>query len=64
MLLGADVGLREWWLWNQIPVTVGNIVGGLVFTGMALHGTHRRRMAPAAAAAPPAAIREELAAEN
>ena len=64
MLLGADVGLRDWWLWNQIPVTVGNIVGGLVFTGMALHGTHRRRMAPAAAAAPPAAIREELAAEN
>src|SRR5437660_8776370 len=64
MLLGADVGLRDWWLWNQIPVTVGNIVGGLVFTGMALHGTHRRRAAPAAAAAPPAAIREELAAEN
>src|SRR5207253_2107226 len=31
MLLGADVGLRDWWLWNQIPVTVGNIVGGLVF---------------------------------
>jgi formate/nitrite transporter len=64
MLLGADVGLRDWWLWNQIPVTVGNIVGGLVFTGMALHVTHRRRVAPAAAAAPPAAIREKLAAEN
>ena len=64
MLLGADVGLRDWWLWNQIPVTVGNIVGGVVFTGMALHVTHRRRVAPVAAAAPPAAIREELAAEN
>jgi formate/nitrite transporter len=64
MLLGADVGLRDWWLWNQIPVTLGNIVGGLVFTGMALHVTHRRRVAPAAAAAPPAAIREKLAAEN
>ena len=64
MLLGADVGLRDWWLWNQIPVTVGNIVGGLVFTGMALHVTHRRRVAPAASAASPAAIREKLAAEN
>ena len=64
MLLGADVGLRDWWLWNQIPVTVGNIVGGVVFTGMALHVTHRRRVAPAAMAAPPAAIRDKLAAEN
>ena len=64
MLLGADVGLRDWWLWNQIPVTVGNIVGGLVFTGMALHVTHRRRVAPAASAASPAAMRDKLAAEN
>src|SRR5207244_4877731 len=29
MLLGADVGLRDWWLGNQIPVTVGHIVRAL-----------------------------------
>merc|ERR1740123_506409 len=24
----------EWWLWNQIPVTIGNMFGGIVLTGM------------------------------
>jgi len=42
MLLGARVGPGEWWLWNQLPVTVGNVIGGLVFTGLALHVTHRQ----------------------
>ena len=54
MLLGARVGLADWWLWNQIPVTLGNVAGGMVFTGLALHLTHRAapaREAPTAAAA-------------
>src|SRR5262249_1506964 len=33
MLLGAPVSLRQWWLWNQVPVTLGNIVSGVFFTG-------------------------------
>ena len=41
MMLGAKVSLADWWLWNQIPVTLGNIVGGFVFTGLALYLTHR-----------------------
>ena len=41
MLLGARVGLGDWWLWNQIPVTLGNVVGGMILTGLALHVTHR-----------------------
>jgi len=40
ILLGAHVTVRDWWLWNQIPVTLGNLLGGLVFTGLALHYTH------------------------
>jgi formate transporter len=32
--MGAPVSLREWWLWNQIPVTVGNLVGGFLFVGL------------------------------
>jgi len=24
MMLGADVSISQWWLWNQIPVTLGN----------------------------------------
>jgi formate/nitrite transporter len=41
ILLGAKVSVPTWWLWNQIPVTLGNLVGGMVFTGMAIYVTHR-----------------------
>lgn len=41
MLMGAKVTVAEWWLWNQIPVTLGNLVGGFLFTGLALYLTHR-----------------------
>ncbi|HZP79127.1 MAG TPA: formate/nitrite transporter family protein [Pseudolabrys sp.] len=41
MLMGAKVSVSQWWLWNQIPVTLGNLVGGFVFTGLALYLTHK-----------------------
>src|SRR6516165_4835398 len=41
MLMGAKVSLAQWWLWNQIPVTLGNIVGGFLFTGLALYATYK-----------------------
>jgi len=47
MMMGAKITVAEWWLWNQIPVTLGNLVGGFIFTGLALYITHRPRMAPA-----------------
>src|SRR5699024_2690613 len=37
MMAGADIGFGDWWLWNQIPVTIGNLLSGFVFTGLALH---------------------------
>jgi formate/nitrite transporter len=42
MLMGAKVSIADWWLWNEIPVTLGNLVGGLVFTGLALYVTYGR----------------------
>jgi formate/nitrite transporter len=45
MLLGANVSVAQWWVWNQIPVTLGNLVGGLVFTGLALYVTYARKPA-------------------
>jgi formate/nitrite transporter len=47
MMMGAKIGVAEWWLWNQIPVTLGNLVGGFIFTGLALYITHKPRTAPA-----------------
>lgn len=40
MLLGAKVSFADWWVWNQIPVTLGNLVGGLLFTGLFLYWTY------------------------
>lgn len=40
MMLGAEISVSQWWVWNQIPVTLGNILGGAVFTGMLLHRIH------------------------
>jgi formate transporter len=52
MMMGAKVTVVEWWVWNQIPVTLGNLVGGAVFTGLALYITHKpRTSAPAPLAA-------------
>jgi formate/nitrite transporter len=45
MLLGAPVSFGNWWLWNQIPVTIGNILSGSLFTGLALYSTLRARSA-------------------
>jgi len=52
ILLGAHVTLGEWWLWNQVPVTLGNLLGGLVFTGLALHYTHGKSAVRVAGVAP------------
>lgn len=41
MLMGAKVSVSSWWIWNQIPVTLGNLVGGLLFTGLFLYWTYK-----------------------
>lgn len=34
MWMGAPIKLSDWWLWNELPVTLGNLVGGAVFVGL------------------------------
>jgi formate transporter len=61
MLFGAPVSIGKWILWNQIPVTIGNIVAGALFTGAALYISYY--MKPAGAeTAPIVAISESPAA--
>lgn len=36
ILLGAKVTWAQWWIWNEIPVTLGNIVGAVVLTALGL----------------------------
>lgn len=40
MMLGANVSIADWWLWNQIPVLIGNLIGGAIFTGLGLYAAH------------------------
>lgn len=44
MFLGADITMAQWLIWNQLPVTLGNVFGGAVLTGMLLHYSHKRHM--------------------
>lgn len=43
MLLGAKVTFQDWWVSNQLPATLGNILGGVVFTALALYLTHGKK---------------------
>ena len=43
MMLGADITISDWWLLNEIPVLLGNILGGMIFTGFALYLTARKK---------------------
>jgi formate transporter len=45
MLLGAPVSLSNWWVWNQIPVTLGNLVAGVFLTGFAFLAAYPQKAA-------------------
>ncbi|WP_151638970.1 formate/nitrite transporter family protein [Noviherbaspirillum aerium] len=42
LLLGAHFSLMDYLIWNEIPTVLGNLVGGLAFTGLTLYTTHIR----------------------
>jgi formate/nitrite transporter len=57
-LLGAPVSTGTWWLWNQIPVTLGNILAGAVLTGLAMYATFAPRRLTGLEAVKPIAVAE------
>jgi len=40
MMLGAPISVSQALLWNLLPVTIGNLLAGTLFTGMALYATY------------------------
>ena len=42
MLMGGDFSIMDYLIWNEIPTVLGNLVGGLAFTGLTLYATHVR----------------------
>ncbi|WP_438971436.1 formate/nitrite transporter family protein [Methylophaga sp.] len=51
MMMGAPITIGDWLFWNEIPVILGNIVGGLLLTGTVLYATHYKPGALRSAAA-------------
>lgn len=43
ILFKANISMSDWWIWNQIPVIIGNIVGGCFFTGILLYLTYHKK---------------------
>ena len=40
LLVGGNFSVMDYLIWNEIPTVVGNLVGGLAFTGLTLYTTH------------------------
>ncbi|WP_428818948.1 formate/nitrite transporter family protein [Microbulbifer sp. MCCC 1A16149] len=40
MLMGGEFSVLDYFVWNEIPTALGNLVGGLAFTGLTLYSTH------------------------
>jgi formate transporter len=42
LIMGGDFSIIDYLVWNEIPVILGNVVGGLVLTGLPLYYAHKR----------------------
>jgi len=42
LMLGGEFTIGDYFMWNEIPTVLGNLVGGLTFTGLMLYTTHYR----------------------
>ena len=40
LMMGGNFSILDYFIWNEIPVVLGNLVGGLAFTGLTLYATH------------------------
>ena len=42
LIMGGNFSIMDYLIWNEIPTVLGNLVGGLAFTGLTLYSTHVR----------------------
>ena len=40
LILGGNFSVMDYFVWNELPTVLGNVVGGLAFTGLTLYTTH------------------------
>ena len=56
LIMGGNFSIMDYLIWNEIPTVLGNLVGGLAFTGLSLYATHVRTAPKRAAAAAKRAV--------
>jgi formate transporter len=42
LMMGGEFSILDYFIWNELPTVLGNLVGGLAFTGLTLYSTHVR----------------------
>ena len=42
LIMGGNFSVLDYFVWNEIPTVLGNLVGGIAFTGLTLYVTHGR----------------------
>jgi formate/nitrite transporter len=42
LMLGGHFTILDYFIWNELPTVVGNLVGGITFVGLTLYSTHLR----------------------
>jgi formate transporter len=40
LLMGGRFSVMDYIVWNEIPTVLGNLIGGIAFTGLTLYSTH------------------------
>lgn len=68
LMLGGNFSIMDYFIWNEIPTIIGNLVGGITFVGLTVYATHahtgtarNRPVSPAPrAAAIPASARQKV----
>jgi formate transporter len=42
LMLGGHFSIADYFIWNELPTVLGNMLGGITFTGLTLYSTHLR----------------------
>ncbi|MDE1982760.1 MAG: formate/nitrite transporter family protein [Betaproteobacteria bacterium] len=42
LIMGGHFSIADYFIWNEIPTSLGNLIGGITFTGLTLYSTHIR----------------------
>ena len=60
LIMGGQFSIADYFIWNEIPTVLGNLVGGLTFTGLTLYATYAKTAPSRVTALPTHRIRQPV----